>query len=288
MSPDSLTQLLMGRFAPHDVPYMPEPAPAQSPRHLAMVLAYCGDEFAGWQVQPRRATVQGSLESALSKICNQPVRIQASGRTDAGVHALGQVAHFSTGSRLGLETLAHGLRSIVGPRVLLRALGQVEPEFHARYSVRAKTYAYYLWPQAKAPLFMQNRLWSLPKPLNPEPVRRALAGIIGDRDLAALASAGSEVQGSTVRTIFAAELSLDEHGIWCLRIKASGFLRHVVRNLVGVLYQIGRGDLQPEQLHEMLAAGKRLYAGPKAPPGGLYLEKVFYRAPGFEPCKEIK
>ncbi len=284
MTEEQLLHMLMGRFPPHDVPFLDAPSSESPERRLAMVLSYCGDGFAGWQVQPGRPTVQGLVEAALGKLCDQPVRIQASGRTDAGVHALGQVAHFSTASRLGLDPMAAGLRALLKDQVHLRALGEVPPDFHARYSVKAKTYLYYLWPGAEAPLFLPNRVWALKKALDPVPVQEALAGIIGERDMAALSSAGSEVQGTTVRRISSARLLVGKRGMWRVEITASGFLRHVVRNLIGVLSQIGRGDLQAHHLHEMLAAGKRIYAGPKAPPGGLYLAQVFYQSPspGFQ------
>jgi tRNA pseudouridine38-40 synthase len=272
--------MLMGEFPPHEVPFIDAPQPSEPTRSLAMVLAYCGDQFAGWQVQPGRATVQGVTEAALAKLCNQEVRIQASGRTDAGVHALGQVASFKTSSKLDLKAMKRGLKALLGERVHLRALGEVGPDFHARYSVQAKTYVYYLWPGAAAPLFLPDRLWPLKKALDPAPVRDALKGLVGEHDLAALASAGSEVQGSTVRRISQAKLVCLPGGLWRVELTATGFLRHVVRNLVGVLFQIGRGDLQPAHLHEMLAVGKRTYAGPKAPPGGLYLSRVFYQQPG--------
>ena len=277
---DLLSPRLMGGFPAHDVPFTEPGDRGRGPeRTLALVLAYEGSPFAGWQVQPGECTVQGELEKALTRLCDHPVRIQASGRTDAGVHALGQVAHFSTASRLSLERMARGLMALTPPEIHIRGLGQVADGFHARYDARAKTYEYYLWPGAKAPLFLMNRAWCLARPLDEARVREALGFCTGLVDMAALASQGSEVEGSTIREISAARLETGPGGLWRISLTATGFLRHAVRNLVGILSQVGSGRMAPEELRHMLAMGKRLRPGPKAPPCGLYLARVYYRQP---------
>lgn len=276
--------LLLGGFPPHDVPFaQPADGPAEpqaepkAERRLALVLAYRGTAYAGWQVQPDARTVQAEVEAALARLCDHPVRVAASGRTDAGVHAVGQVAAFGTASRLGIDEMARGLAALLPADIHPRRLGEVGPEFHPRYGALAKTYDYYLWPGAQSPLFLADQLWPIKSRLRAGPMRRALAELPGDRDLRAMASRGAEVEGSTVRRILGAELTVFDQGLWRVRLTATGFLRHVVRNLVGVLVQIGQGRLKPEGLTRMLAAGRRLYPGPKAPPGGLYLNRVYYR-----------
>ncbi|KIX11431.1 tRNA pseudouridine synthase A [Dethiosulfatarculus sandiegensis] len=246
---------------------------------MALVLAYCGDAFLGWQVQPKGSTVQGALESCLTRLCNEPIRVAASGRTDAGVHAWGQVASFTTNSNLSLERMEKGLKAMLPPEVCLRGLGQVRPGFHARYDAKAKTYDYFIWPGKKGRLFLQNRVWDLDRDLNAGRIKEALAGLPGDRDLRAMASQGVEVKGSTVRRVLAAELAQEPGGPWRISLTATGFLRHVVRNLVGTLAQIGWGKLPPEALFDMLEAGNRFHPGPKAPAGGLYLNRVYYDHP---------
>ena len=250
-----------------------------SPRRLALLLAYEGSGFAGWQLQPGKRTVQEETEKALSTLCDEPIRIEASGRTDSGVHALGQVASFSTTSGLSLERMRRGLASLLPEDVHVRELGPVPLAFHARFDCVAKTYHYYLWPQAQAPLFLQNRLWALRTALDRQAMRQALAQVIGEHDLLAFASRLGQVEeGSTVRRVHEAEL--DASGpVWLVRITGSGFLRHVVRNLVGACAQVGMGRLKPQAISEMLTARRRLYAGPKAPAGGLYLARVYYREP---------
>jgi tRNA pseudouridine38-40 synthase len=278
MAQNEFFSRLWGDFPPHGVPFLdPEPPPTPGrPRRLALVLAYDGGAFAGWQVQPGARSVQGEVEAALGRLCGHPVRLAASGRTDAGVHALGQGASFDTMSRLGLEPLTRGLKALLPADIHLRALGAVDPGFHARYGAACKTYDYYLWPECGPALFLRGRLWAYPRPLEARAVRQALALLPGPQDLKALASRGGEAQGSTVREILEASLETWPMGLWRVRLTATGFLRHVVRNLVGALSQVGAGRLPPEALAQMLAARQRLHAGPKAPPGGLYLNRVYY------------
>jgi len=251
--------------------------PEVAERNLAMVLAYDGAGFAGWQMQANKRTIQGEVEKVLSLLCDEPIRVEASGRTDAGVHAWGQVAGFCTKSRLSLTRLSAGLKALLPPEICLRRLEPVPEGFHARFDARAKTYDYFLWPQAPAALFLRDRLWPLPFALDPEPMRQALLAFKGESDFKALAFRGNQAPGPTLRRVLEADLCLEPSGIWRVRVIATGFLRHVIRNLVGVLAQVGAGRLSSSQMCEMLAAGKRLYSGPKAPPGGLYLNRVYYQ-----------
>jgi tRNA pseudouridine38-40 synthase len=175
--------------------------------------------------------------------------------------------------------MRRGLASLLPEDVHVRELGPVQEGFHARFDCVAKTYHYYLWPQAKAPLFMHSRLWALRAGLDPATMTQALAQVRGEHDLLAFASRLGQVEeGSTVRRVLEAEL--DASGpVWLVRLTGSGFLRHVVRNLVGACVQVGMGRQKPQVIGEMLAARRRLYAGPKAPAGGLYLASVYYSDP---------
>ncbi|MDR1397381.1 MAG: tRNA pseudouridine(38-40) synthase TruA [Desulfarculales bacterium] len=272
---------LWGRFPVPAVPFLDQDLAAENGRrHLALVLAYQGSEWAGWQIQPGLPTVQEAVEKALSRLCAHPVRAAASGRTDAGVHAWGQVAGFSTVSRLPAEAMLQGLRRLLPPSVFPLALGPVAPGFHARYSAQSKTYDYYLAPAMNCPVFLRSFLWPLPGDLREEPVRAALTLCLGDTDMRALSSGppASSTAGpgaNTVRRIMEARLDISP-GLWRVRVTASGFLRHAMRNLVGILVRVGQGKLSPGQLVQMLTAGEKLYSAPKAPPAGLYLQKVRY------------
>lgn len=275
---EELWQRLGGVYPDHDVPFWDaEPQAGGPKRCLALVLAYHGGGFSGWQLQPKQPTIQGAVEAALSQLCDQPVRVHASGRTDSGVHALGQVASFATTSTLSLVRMERGLKALLPYGVSLRALGPVPQSFHARFDAKAKTYDYYLWPKKTSLPFLAGRLWPLPYDLDLGAMQRALDPLPGPRDLRALASRGWEAGDDTVRRIVSAKIHHGQDGPWRLRITASGFLRHVVRNLVGVLSQVGQGSLAPEALMEMITAGRRIYSGPKAPPQGLYLSTVYYR-----------
>ncbi|MCB2185889.1 MAG: tRNA pseudouridine(38-40) synthase TruA [Deltaproteobacteria bacterium] len=272
---------ICGEFPAWDVPFLPaepERAPG-APRRLALVTAYRGDGFAGWQLQARGLTVQGALEKVLSKVLNQPIRVFAAGRTDAGVHALGQVAAFSTTSNLSLARLDLALRKMLPDGVLPRRLGPVAPDFHPQYDARGKTYHYYLLPETRAGLFAAGLMWPLPGRLDLAAMAKALELVTGLVDLGAFANNSTEVKGSTQRLITRAELRREDSGVVRLSLTGNGFLRHAVRNLVGSLVQVGGGRLAPEAVGEMLAAGQRLYSGPKAPPGGLYLARIYYVSP---------
>jgi tRNA pseudouridine38-40 synthase len=200
------------------------------------------------------------------------------GRTDAGVHAWGQVATFNTTSRLAAPQMLAGLRALLPEEIHPRALGRVALDFHARFSAQAKTYDYFLWPQAGPALFQRQRLWPLWRPLDEEALRQALEPLPGPRDLKPFASQGAEAAGSTVRRVFEARLDLGPRGLWRVRLTASGFLRHVVRNLVGELVMVGLGKARPDSILEACAAGRRARTGPKAPACGLYLNRVYYQA----------
>jgi len=275
MSGDLLWSALLGDFPPFGVPFLPpdqDRPDHQGRRRLALVLAYDGTGFAGWQVQPGRRTVQGVVEEALSRLCHHPVRLQASGRTDTGVHAWGQVAHFTTTSRLPLDRMRRGLAALLPPEVHLRALGAVPPGFHARYSARAKTYHYYLMPRAQATVFLRHRLWALRQELDPQAVEAVLSLLRGEVDLRAFASRLHEGGDNTVRRVYQARLEA-QGPVWRVVVTASGFLHHVVRNLVGCAVQAGQGRLSPQAVAEMIAARRRLYSGPRAPAAGLYLAR---------------
>lgn len=275
MAGHTLWQRLAGDFPPHDVPFQGQ-EPAEATRRLALVLAYRGQGFAGWQVQSGPPTVQGALEAALGTLCDQPIRVHGAGRTDAGVHAWGQVAAFETTSRLAADEMLRGLRALLPAGIWPRVLGPVAGDFHPRYAARGKTYDYYLLPNTQTGLFLEPFCWPLKGPLDAAAMAQALDRLRGEVDLAAFASGGREVQGPTLRRLSQARLDPQPDGLLRVRLTGSGFLRHSVRNLVGGLVQVGRGALPPAALRQMAEAGRRLYAGPKAPPGGLYLNRVYY------------
>ncbi len=246
-------------------------------KNFKIVVEYDGRNFAGWQRQSPGAgpTVQGVLEEALGRLCAHPVTLHGSGRTDAGVHARAQAASFTTESSRTPDQIVRGLNCLLPPDVAVLSAREMPPEFHARFSAAGKTYEYELLVSpTRRPLWDKRAWWVGPR-LDWDGVARALPALLGEHDFAAFQAAGSDVR-TTVRTIRRAELTAPEADIRRLTFTGSGFLRHMVRGLAGVLVEIGRGRLAAASLPDIIASRDRGRAGPTAPPDGLYLAEVHY------------
>ncbi len=243
------------------------------------LVAYDGTAFSGWQSQPDKNAVQDHLERRLGELLQAPdLRIHGSGRTDAGVHARGQVFHFEGGWRHGPERLLAALRGGLPGAIQVRAAELVGPEFHARFSAVGKTYHYHLVHGGWADPFTQAYAWSVPRPLDVAAMRAAAEVLRGRHDFRAFSAFGGEERENTVRTL--ARLDLIEDGAR-LRIEAEaeGFLYKMVRSLVGALVYAGMGKLGPERIAALLARRERTAEVETAPPQGLFLERVHYPAP---------
>lgn len=249
-----------------------------SQRTWKLTLSYDGTDFAGWQVQPRERTVQGSLEQALSRIAGRPVKADGSGRTDAGVHAIAQVAS----CRLAIPIPPHGLlkalNRLLPASIRVTAAEKAPPGFHARRSAIAKTYEYRLHRGAVCSPFEARYVHWHPYPLDEDAMVAAARHLRGERDFRSLVSASRGTPESTVRTIHSSALSRGER-LLVYRVRGSGFLYRMVRNIVGTLIEVGRGNLRPGDLEDVLAACDRRAAGPTAPARGLFLSEVEYPAP---------
>jgi tRNA pseudouridine38-40 synthase len=243
-----------------------------------LVLAYDGSEFYGWQVQPDRVTVQGELRDALARITGELVLPQGAGRTDAGVHALGQVASVALAAPIPEANLLRALNRTLPPSVRVLSATRAEPDFHARHSARGKTYEYRIDRREICPPWQARYVYAYPAPLNIEAMRAAAAHIVGEHDFASFA-AGEPDAGArgTVRTIASSEWS-ELDGLLVYRVHGDGFLHHMVRNLVGTFLEVGRGNFQESAIGSILAARSRAVAGPTAPARGLFLVKVDYSA----------
>lgn len=249
-------------------------------RHLKFVLAYDGGDFRGWQVQPGLPTVQGALAEALRRITGCEELPQGSGRTDAGVHALAQVASCAIDSPIPLANLVSALNDILPPAVRVLEIAEVPPNFHARGSARAKTYRYRIFRGGICPPFLARYVHHHPYPLD-EARMAALAGlVVGEHDFTSFAAVDPErgredESPSNVRTIFSSawERRGDE---LVYSVRGSGFLHHMVRNLVGTFLLAGKGTLDERDLRRILELKDRSAAGPTAPACGLYLVSVEY------------
>ncbi len=245
-------------------------------KNFKLILEYDGRAFNGWQRQAQGggSTVQGVLEEALSRLCNHPVTLHGSGRTDAGVHARAQVASFQTDSGRTAAQIIKGTNTLLPPSVAILAAEEMPPQFHARFNACGKRYEYeYLLSPTRRPLF-DGRAWWVGSALDWAAAKEALPHLLGEKDFAAFQSAGSDVQ-NTVRCISQAELSLVSTDLMRLSLTGSGFLRHMVRAIAGVLAEIGRGRLCAVDMAKIIEAKDRSQAL-TAPAGGLYLAEVFY------------
>jgi tRNA pseudouridine38-40 synthase len=245
-------------------------------RNLKLILSYDGTEFAGWQVQPGRATVQGELASAIGRLIGENVLPQGSGRTDAGVHALAQVASFETASTIPLENWVRALNDILPGSIRVLEVTQAASEFHARKSARAKTYRYRIHRAAVCPPFLARYVWHYPYPLEESAMIAAAGVVVGEHDFTSFAAVDPERDmASKVRTIFTSIWSREGEEL-IYTVRGSGFLHHMVRNLAGTFMLVGKGTVSLDDLRRILDARERAAAGPTAPASGLYLVAVEY------------
>ncbi|TAK43113.1 MAG: tRNA pseudouridine(38-40) synthase TruA [Betaproteobacteria bacterium] len=243
---------------------------------IALGLEYDGSRFLGWQRQPGGGTVQDALEAALTTIAAVPVAVTCAGRTDRGVHALGQVVHFDTEARRPDLAWVRGVNSVLPGSVAVLWSSRVRSDFHARYSARLRTYRYVLLNRAVRPALAARHAGWCHAPLDVEAMRAAAALLLGEQDFSAFRSA--ECQAATaVRTLYA--LDIARHGERIdFMLRANAFLHHMVRNLVGTLVHIGRHKQPPQWARDVLESRDRARAAPTFAAAGLYLEAVEYDA----------
>jgi tRNA pseudouridine38-40 synthase len=250
------------------------------PRNLKLTIAYDGTEFSGWQVQPDAATIQGLLSSAIGRITGENVLPQGSGRTDAGVHALAQVANFETSSVIPAVNFLRALNDVLPPAIRIMRVEEVPAEFHARRSAQAKTYRYRIYRGDICPPFLARYVWHFPYPLMEQAMKDAAPVVEGEHDFTSFAAVDPErnQEGrdlSNVRTIFSSGFEREgEELIYAVR--GRGFLHHMVRNLVGTFVLVGKGTLQVSDIARILQARDRSVAGATAPASGLCLVSVEY------------
>jgi tRNA pseudouridine38-40 synthase len=273
--------------------------------NLKLTLAYDGSAFHGWQVQPGKPTIQGALADAIESLTGEKLLPQGSGRTDAGVHALAQVATFHTASTIPPANIRVVLNDRLPAAIRVLAIGEVPADFHARHSARAKRYHYRIWRGDVVPPFLARYVTHHPYPLNEDAMQQAAALVAGEHDFtsfaavdpdrtARLSTGGQHLMGgphspsfgecgdaanpkhaTNIRTIH--ESRFERHADELLYIvRGNGFLHHMVRNLVGTFLLAGKGSIAPAEILAILAARDRRAAGPTAPAEGLYLVEVEY------------
>jgi tRNA pseudouridine38-40 synthase len=245
-------------------------------RMWKLVLAYDGSDFHGWQVQPDRLTVQGLLREAIARITGEDVLPQGSGRTDAGVHALGQVASFALAAPIPEANLVRALNRILPAAIRVLSAERVADDFHARHSAQAKTYEYKIFRGTICPPWQSRYVFALNTRLDVDAMQRCARMILGEHDFTSFAASDSDAR-SNVRCLDASDWLEDaEAHLLLYRVRGNGFLHHMVRNLVGTFLEVGRGNLAETEIPAILAARSRNEAGPTAPARGLFLVNVDY------------
>jgi tRNA pseudouridine38-40 synthase len=245
------------------------------PRNIRLLLEYDGTRYHGWQRQRGDLSLQQVLEEALQRLTGAEVGLIASGRTDAGVHALGQVANFHTQSTLPLKAFHEGLNSMLPYDIAALKAEEAPPEFHARKSALSKTYEYRILNRPSRSPLHHHYGWWLAHKLDLEALERAAALLPGRHDFSAFRASGSG-NLNPVRQVLAARWQTHPGGWLRFTVTATGFLRGMVRSLVGTMVEIGKGKAEPSLLAELLKSGERRLAGPTAPAQGLYLVEVSY------------
>jgi tRNA pseudouridine38-40 synthase len=253
-------------------------------RSLKLTIAYDGSHFHGWQIQPGVPTIQGALNEVASQITQEKIVVQGASRTDAGVHALGQVAHFRTRSAIPADEFQRALNALLPPSIRVMAAEEVGPDFHSRWQSQAKTYHYRIYRGAVVPPFEHQRVLHYAGPLDEAAMTLAAREFEGEHDFETFAaSSGSEEDDrdrSTVRMIHSSEV-IRESGRDEIAyiVRGQSFLRYMVRKIVGTLLEVGKGRLAPENIRELFDARDRSRSGPTVPPEGLYLVSLEYPDP---------
>lgn len=263
-------------------------------RTLKLTVAYDGTAYAGWQRQGRGVSIQGLLEQVLARLAGAPVTVLGAGRTDAGVHALGQVARARLGTAHDVATILRAMNATLPPDVRVLAVDEVHETFDPRRDAQSKRYQYWIWDAPILPPAPRAWCWHVPRRLDEAAMDRAARHLVGRHDFAAFQSTGSDVR-TTTRTVLAAGVTAVDAGegagpiasrlvpaggrFVVLEIEADGFLRHMVRAIAGTLVEVGEGRRGPESVGDLLAGRARAAAGPTAPACGLVLVRVSYGAP---------
>ncbi len=242
--------------------------------HLKLTIEYDGTRYCGWQIQGQVPTIQGVLEDALACLLGERVRLRAAGRTDAGVHALGQVACVRVSREVDLGTLQKGVNALTPPDITVRRVERVAEDFDPRRQAKSRVYLYRIWNYPWPSAFWNRYCWQVAFPLDLAAMERAASHLVGTHDFASFQSSGSDTAHS-VRTVLQSFWRREKEFL-IYTIEAHAFLRHMVRGIVGTLVEVGRGALAVEQFLEIFRARDRTLAGPNAPPQGLFLAEVKY------------
>ncbi len=243
--------------------------------NLRLVIEYDGTAYQGWQRQKTAPTIQGEIEKALKMMTGKDISLIGSGRTDSGVHALGQTANFHCDTRLSPQTFQNGLNSLLNKDIVIKACEYADEKFHARYDVKSKTYQYRILNRHIPAAVGRQYAWFIRKKLDTDAMRSAAIHLKGTWNFKAFEGAGSP-RSHTVRSVFRTDISEQDDGYLIFEIEADGFLKFMVRNIVGTLAETGLGKITPADFRQILLSKDRKFAAATAPPQGLFLVHVTY------------
>lgn len=244
-------------------------------KNFKLTIEYDGTAYHGWQRQKNERSIQGEIEKAIMTMTGEKTSLIGSGRTDAGVHALGQVANFHSDSDLAPSAFLKGLTSLLHEDIVIKACSRVHRQFHARYDAKSKTYIYRILNLSQPAAIYRQYAWFISKKLDTDAMKEAIAYIVGTHDFKAFEGTGSP-RSNTTRNVMDAALIYQEQGKLVFNFNADGFLKFMVRNMVGTLVEVGRGKITPNEFKRILLALDRNLAGATAPPHGLFLMEVKY------------
>jgi tRNA pseudouridine38-40 synthase len=244
-------------------------------KNFKITIEYDGSRYCGWQRQNNDPTIQEAIEKALMKMTDQKISVIGSGRTDAGVHAYGQVANFKCDTTLTTSDFRGGLNSLTPEDIVIAECEAVADEFHARFSVTSKIYHYRILNRSNPSAIMRQYAWHIRKTLDLDDMRTAIPHLLGSHDFKAFEGAGSP-RSHTVRNVMNANLTKVDDGYLVFEIEADGFLRYMVRNIVGTLVEVGLGKISPADVKHILDSKDRSRAAATAPAHGLFLKRVNY------------
>lgn len=244
-------------------------------RNIKLVIEYDGTHYHGWQIQPNAVSIQETIEDRLKKIIQEEIRLIAAGRTDAGVHAIEQVANFSTKSRLDINNIQRGLNSLLPPDIAIKEISEAEQDFHARYSAKSKIYRYVILNRRFPSPLYRNFSWFIPFKLDIKEMKNAVQCLVGEHDFSSFKASGCNSH-NPIREVYGISVDKDTKGFIIFEIEANAFLKQMVRNIVGTLTDVGKGKIGVSEFEEILRAKDRKKAGITAPPQGLFLAKIKY------------
>lgn len=243
---------------------------------LKLTLSYDGTNFSGYQIQPNKRTIQGELERALHRMHkNKYVKVYASGRTDAGVHAIGQVVHFESSLNLPTARWKKALNTLLPSDITIKQVVVASDDFHARYDAIEKEYRYIVLTDSEYHVFKRNYVYQLNETMDIKAIQKACLSLVGTHDFTSFSSARATVKGSKVRTLTDVRCEITDEGFTFI-FRGDGFLYHMVRILVGTLLEVGSGKRKPEDIQNLVEQKNRNLTGRTAPPQGLYLWEVIY------------